>query len=483
MKKTCISLLFILCLTLTALITACSDSAVSESGQTNSAKTTEAEKTIYELTDGYSFDGEDFNVCYILYTAINITTQFDFGMDDTKTLVNDAIYKRNRKLEEIYNLKFVQESRDFNGTHELLETSVLANDNTYELIMEINRNAYSDAQNGYILSTESLPYMDIDKEYYMHDINDQLSILGKYFIVYGADSLNVFEDSICFLFNKVLAENYNVGDLYGMVRSGTWTHDAALQMMSSASKDLDGNGKMNKKDQWGCVSNTVNLIPGFYISAGLKTIDKDENDYPYYACYGNEKFFDVLNNVLSYFNAHECCYNVEDYSTTFTDMFSNEQALFIAPIICELYSLRDMEDDFGLLPFPKYNEEQERYYSSVVDAWLFVAPITNSNPEGTSIIIEALAYETEYNVIPAYYEQTLKFKCLRDNDSVEMLDLVRKTLSFDLGTVTWSKSVRSIFTSAAVRKSPDTITSEIEENLPIVNELINNSISLYQSKK
>ncbi|NLB15992.1 MAG: hypothetical protein GX827_04195 [Clostridiales bacterium] len=99
-----------------------------------------------------------------------------------------------------------------------------------------------------------------------------------------------------------------------------------------------------------------------------------------------------------------------------------------------MQNLRDMDEDFGIIPWPKYDETIDNYYANV-DAGcnLFIVPVTNPDPEKASVILEALAYESYLTVIPTYYDVVLTTKFTRDAESVEMLDIIRAGRVFDIG--------------------------------------------------
>jgi len=93
-----------------------------------------------------------------------------------------------------------------------------------------------------------------------------------------------------------------------------------------------------------------------------------------------------------------------------------------------------MDEDFGIIPWPKYDETIDNYYANV-DAGcnLYIVPITNPDPEKTSVIIEALAYESYLTVLPTYYDVVLTTKFTRDAESEDMLDIIRAGRVFDIG--------------------------------------------------
>ena len=100
--------------------------------------------------------------------------------------------------------------------------------------------------------------------------------------------------------------------------------------------------------------------------------------------------------------------------------------------------LRDLDMDFGLLPYPKFDENQRGYYN-VPNGFhnAFAVPITTV-PEDygfVGAVIESLNAETYKTVVPAYYDIALKVKGLRDEASVEIMDILRKSRIVDFGVV------------------------------------------------
>lgn len=115
-------------------------------------------------------------------------------------------------------------------------------------------------------------------------------------------------------------------------------------------------------------------------------------------------------------------------------MFAGGQALFYAIFFDTITDLRDMETDFGILPYPKLNEAQTDYASTSRDNFdVFALPLDVKDPECSGIITEAMCAESYRTVIPAYYDVVLKTKSSRDEESAEMIDMIRDSLTFDFG--------------------------------------------------
>jgi len=121
--------------------------------------------------------------------------------------------------------------------------------------------------------------------------------------------------------------------------------------------------------------------------------------------------------------------------TEYRQMFENGRGMFFWTRLDDVGIMRGADIEFGILPIPKYTEEQDRYYSlvSIHTNGLMSVPITVMNVERTSAIMEAMAYESTDTVQVAYYDITLKGKSARDIESSDMLDIIIGNRVFDLG--------------------------------------------------
>ena len=164
-------------------------------------------------------------------------------------------------------------------------------------------------------------------------------------------------------------------------------------------------------------------------------------------------------------------------------LFRNGHTLFTAAYINEVSALRDMDDDIGILPPPKFTEDQKRYYSLVEGGALSVI-LKTLNPEryeNVGILLNALAYYSRQDVIPAHIEVLLKSKVSRDEESASMIELIFDSSFYDLGTGVWSSIIKNNYTSkiflprsinvASVTASIESqATAAIDEFMEAVNE-------------
>lgn len=444
-----------------------------DTGAVGTEQETEAPDPYKTLdTPDVTFNNKTFRVLSIehdsLYTAMDVP-----GISSEP--VNNAIYERNRLIEDKYKFKLRNETDIWQNTSATLERQVQSGatsaDDGYDIVMLICREAYSATLKNYLRDYEDLSYIDLNKEYYFNDINEQFSIGGKNFFAYGAESINALGQANCLCFNKGIATDRAFGDIYEMVDNKTWTYDQMFTMAANAATDKDGDGKLTLgTDVMGFIGDFDLTIPAVWVSAGENIIEKDEDDLPFMACYSSDRFYEVTQKGLDAFAANwSSVFTANDDKT---DVFSANKAMFYCGCVCHLSYLKSMPDDYGVVPFPMYDENQDAYHSRLVDGWVHCVPTTCTDTDMTSIIMQALAYYSYQTVYDVYYENALTAKYVRDVQSVEMLKLILSTLSVDLGDTVWYAKIRAPLVDKIVQdKGTTSISSTIKSYRRIIQGL------------
>ena len=449
-----LSLLMSLCLLAGSLsLAACStpngENDTTDGGSIGESETIEDPRATLDNPE-VNYDGYTFRVRSIAsethYTAL------DPGKL-TGEAVNDAIYERNRKIESEYGIEFQCDTSDITANYVTMEKQVMAGtgDDGYDLIMLISRNAFSAALQNYLINYERLPYVDTDKEYYFGDINKQFTIGNNTFFAYGSENINVFSLSSALFFNKEIVTEQGMGNLYDDVRNRKWTYDRLYTLAAQATGDTNGDGSVRFGDDvLGLIGNYDRTIPCFWIAAGEKLIVKDGEDLPVYTAQGNERMIDIMQEAAAQFASE--AFDVYGADERRLQTFMDGKALFLSTGIGELHRLKAVELDYGVLPWPMYDENQKDYVSRCGDAWLHCVPTNTKDPERTSVIMQALAYYSYGTVYKAYYDQALTAQYVRDPDSVDMMQIILSTLSVDLGDTIWFESLRFPITKTFLDK-------------------------------
>lgn len=421
-----------------------SDESVSaEDGEVGGEEETGSETKIEPNLPEADYDGYTFRMLGKGRTMQHWQSK-DLTADEMNgELINDAVFTRNSLISDKYNVKFVEYAvADYLNQQNEITTSVQAGTDEYDMAaLKPEAVVSSFINKGYIVNLSTVPHMDLTMPWYDQNSISQMSLGGKVFAVMG-DMLTMDDDATAAVFfNKKLAESNSLPNLYEMVNSGTWTIDKLTEFAAVAANDTNGDGKMDEKnDTWGALSeyaSTFALISG----SGYTMITKDDNDTPtdtsmdehYVAMY--EKVLKLQNNWDITLYAESVGGYSDVWSQCMDITFQSDRALFNVCWLNRASLFREMETDFGIIPMPKYDENQESYYSFVhmYCANCIIIPKTNPDLDRTGVIIEALSAASTDTLKPAYYDKALKGKASRDSESSAMLDIIFSTRIFDLG--------------------------------------------------
>lgn len=442
--KTASSLLALF--TTISAIAACADqSTVSSevtSAETTEAATTETEKILPDLPES-DFEGYEFRVLTKGDFDVHWKTKDIFAEELNADPINDAVFNRNSSIGEKYNFKVV-EIESFSDYAGAGQKSVIAGSDDYDMFAIGLGTLGTYSTNGYVIDLKTVPYMDLEKPWYDQNANSSLSIEHKLFATTGDLMIMDNDATWVLLFNKQLANELQLGDLYQAVKDGTWTLDKLYQCVQNASSDLNGDGKLDETDQWGIEGESFNTF-ALCAGSGNRVVSKDSDDMPYLSI-NTPDFIAAFEKAIT-INSRtgSICFYVSNYTSKFTDVwtdcmdkiFSDGRSLFNFAGMNRVTLFRSMDTDFGILPVPKFNEAQTDYHCAV-SCWCassIMIPKTVTNLDRTGIIIEALSAESYYTLTPAYYDISLKTKYSRDEQSSEMLDLIFASRIYDLGNI------------------------------------------------
>ena len=359
---------------------------------------------------------------------------YEFDAEQTGDVVNDAVFKRNQSISERFNvnLEYIKtpglwaSKADYQA---LITNSVMAGDNSYDIVTGQSNIVLPLAVQGIYHDLANAEYIDFDKPYWKSGYHDNAMINGHLYSLMGDYALSTLTASNVIFFNTSLLEDYKIEAPYELVKSGKWTLDAFIKMVTEFSNDLDGDGVIGENDLIGLYTNTNGINPIQY-STGC-SLTKREADGRQVIDFPNEKEIDVFDKVFDFYQSESTHIEGSLQVNQIAETFINQTTAFISGMLSIVDYLRDMKNDFGIVPFPKYDEDQEDYITSVLRT-VTVASIPNTveDPGKCTFILEAMASEGYNNIIPAYYEVALKGKYSRDEDTAEMLDIISTTTYF-----------------------------------------------------
>jgi len=445
----------------------------------------EPDSTVMYTDDlsGFDFGGSEFS----MFTRVN--PRYTSAMNVAEEIgehFNDAMYRRNRNLEERFNFVFKEFLMEgLNEATAMAKKVILGGVHEYDIITMTTAGSLPLVQEGLMHPISLLPHINLDKPYWNQQLNAALTVVNKKYFIHGAHDLSTYDLTHLMLFNKTMIQDYGLENPYELVRTGKWTFDKFAEMSKAVISDLNGDGKFDENDRYGLIIASHYPLPNFWIAAGVKSIEKDENDIPYSAM-GDNKFIDVYDKIFeitwdlnhgSWFGA-----NLSDLDEAFVRMFENGKGLFLNSTFYYINNLRGMETDFGILPYPKYTETQDKYYSRIENSTTALVPVTADEKilERASVILEALACESLNIVIPAYYDITLKVKNTRDEESGEMLDFIFASRVFDWGDAVWFNDIRNGVFQPMFAGNKRNLVSKLEAMERVVQKLSDNAVAAFE---
>ncbi len=439
------SMLLVLLITASALASCAENKATSKEpaiDETVETQTTETEKLLPNLPKK-DFEGYEFRVLTKGNWDVHWKTKDIYAEELNADPINDAVFNRNSKIGEQYNfsIKEIGQFSDYTGAG---QKSVVSNSDDFDMFAIGLGTLGNYSTKGYVMDLKTITYMDLEKPWYDQNANSSLSIDHKLFATTGDLMVMDNDATWVLLFNKQLANELQLGDLYQAVNNGVWTIDKLYECVRFASSDLNGDGKLNENDQWGIEGegfNTFALCAG----AGCRVISKDSDDMPYISI-NTPEFIAAFDKAIKINSRKgDICFYVSNYTGKFSDVwsgcmdkiFSDGRVLFNFAGMNRVTLFRSMDTDFGILPVPKYDEAQKNYHCPVSCgcASSIMIPKTVIDLDRTGIIIEALSAESYYTLTPAYYDIALKTKYSRDEQSSDMLDLIFASRIYDLGNI------------------------------------------------
>lgn len=394
------------------------------------------ETDIYAGLPERDLDGTEIKIFGYGAAGYNYVDSEAFEAEETGEPVDDAIYRRNRETESrlgvtlTFDTSFAE--RDSVAT---FNRSILAGDDLCDLYVMKAIYAGQVITSGTVMPWNDIKGYDLENPWYVKDANEQIKIGdSQYGILSDACSTNI---TMCWtwVFNKRLVSEWKLDDPYEVVRSGKWTMDKAYSMTKDVYTDLNGNSTADADDLYGFYTDSYATLDAFMVSHGIKSIGRDSDNYPTVDFYSEklvksfEKIYDLYwNNSGAYVDTNA----PYDYRVN----FANGQAVFSPMLLNYLIGtdLRSMDDDYGLIPYPKLDEDQSEYKTHMLGrTGVFFLPINISEEKADVVgeVVEVMsAYSYKY-LRPAIYDLSLTEKGVRDDDSLEMLELIMDSRTYD----------------------------------------------------
>lgn len=395
------------------------------------------------VPDDLRFGGE--TVTILLRDASSVmNTSLEFISEGlTSEPVNDAVYTRNKEVEDQLNVKLQMETVtdvSYETYYNTVRKCFLAGDGAYDLLAYYAYYGVMMATEGMLVNYRTLDTVDLSKPWWNQDFVNEMELCGQLYFNVGDLSLSSTALTNAVFFNKkLMEERFGDTDLYSVVQNGDWTIDRFSSMIADCYTDANGNGKRDADDFYGAELTAVSIPMDAYILAlGCSITEKDGDGIPQinfgseHAINAFNKLFDMIHkNEGSLFGPCDMFYYEEAQKK-----FMANETLFLMDIFVATDHLREMTVDYGVVPIFKYDKQQAAYNTTVADSFslLSILSVTKVLPQADAVL-ELMAEKSYLTVTPAYFEISLKQKYSQSNMDAQMFDLILSGRRFNFGFV------------------------------------------------
>jgi len=407
------------------------------------------------LPDDLDFNGEEIG---ILWREGSVNIEFTEELDGE--IVNDALWHRDDNVETRLNVSINHIEKPYTWASRMeylnmIKSSVVAGDDTYAIATGQYNTLPNLILDGVFYDLKTLPYLDFSQPWWMSGLKE-LELTGKLFVAGGTLSMKTISNIQCIFFNQNLVEDFSLTSPYTLVTERKWTLDTLMSLSEDIYSDLNANGQADPDDRYAFMFIDRNYIKPFMQSCDLH-ITTIEDGYPVLT-FGTERVVSVIEKLCSFVNENTAVYLPAGTDAVPDNIINSGKTIFITGAFSHAGTLyNEMEDTFGVVPYPMYDATQENYYSVLGESnTLFGITNSFSRLETAAAVMEAISIENYYVVSPAYYETALKTKYSRDMETGKMFDIMRENVVFEFGAMfPQCSSFRAAFFESVQNNNPN----------------------------
>lgn len=394
-----------------------------------------------EVLPDVNYNGRDFRILMrdndYYYHDMEVEDEVVNASGASK--VDQAVYYRNRTVEKRLGVTIkVDRQSGYGNSLNAAGVRAALRDGSYDLIADHGRSLFTYVMEGSFKNWYDLKWVDLTKSWWSQGMISDFSIQDNLWCLTGDLSYQGIGATVAMVMNKKLQEELMLDDPYSAVLNNTWTLEMFSEMVEAAKTDTD-NGDLSPEngDMTGYMTSQWRGPMTSLYSAGVRAVKLDE-DGMLQITVNTPKTILLFDDYFKLLDRNNCKLYLGNMPGNFHKTFANGNVLFMDT---RLYDIGKVIEngflDYGILPWPKYDEEVDEYYAWVdAVANVFGIPTnkTDEDYEFISAVLEALAAEGQRRVIPDFYEDTIQKRYAQDPESFRALELIRAGRVFDLAT-------------------------------------------------
>ncbi len=358
-------------------------------------------------------------------------------------LTLDSRFERTERVKNRFNFDIeIVYTGTYKEIDDYVSKTVLSASDEFDLMEGMVMSMGGLVTKNLFLNWYDIEHIDFSKPWWYESNSTDLTYNNRSVIAISHLNYAAVSGAYAFYFNKDMAKAYDLGDIYDVVLDGDWTWDYFTSLIKDIYLD-NGNDTRDAGDTYGMAQSTGTPINSYLWAFDNPVCAKDEEGVPQVSVDTGGKVDAIVNAVYDFcFNTNGvyCDPSAQTGGTAAyaTDMFYEGKTIFMQSSLGTAAGekLRNFESDYGIVPIPKWDENQPQYKTMVGGHHTALAvPKTVKDTEFVGRVVEALSAESWKTVTPTLYEVALKTRYLRDDESKEVMDIIIENTVFDFGTV------------------------------------------------
>lgn len=488
-------------LLLIGVFAACSSSSDDGKGDDSTQAETQPPnaENVYELLGipegNRDYDGATYKIAYTQRLFGDNESEVGYTFEELDGgVLSQAVWNRNQKVNSLLNVKIEAHYCPWDAMADECTRAVLADDGRFELICTRIEQQTLLAEAGYLKNILNVDTIDTTAAWWNQQGVERFTFFDDLlYFIYG--DINYYDDYgiTAMVFNKDSFEDNNWEFPYEDVRNGEWTFEKMLTYIQGASKDLNPTGVWDENDYYGLTTNAgfiINFLMGF--GDDLATMSADGSTFelaPFNSTTAQRvvsrayKIFDALATSPDVVNADR------DYGYEITDaIFSDGRALFNTTLLGAIGDLpKHSNVNYGILPLPKYDEEQASYYAPLTTSWATAYSIfvKCSDIDLAGYIMSAMSYYGQDTITEAVVDKIFYYRAAQDPDDTEMVRLLMNNKFLPLNgpfRLTWGENIHAIMCGMTVN-GLFTMASDFAAHRSVLEGKIAATVAAFQQYK
>ena len=427
-------------------------------------------KTKGNLPDDINLNGETVGIFYSSSLKLSVE-----GEGEETDMVYTSIFERNAKVENWLNVNLDFLPSDATGWSEVsgeITNLILTNDGTVDAVIAGSNTLIQNKLYPLFTDLNNTLYLDLRQPWWNYSAIYETSLDGRIFeFLYGDIMLSTITSCGALFYNKELYEELNptlgADHLYSMVKDKTWTLDQFYYLTNKTYVDRDGDQTRSNGDIYAFqILGSGEAIHYFAGGCDIEYYKRAKTGFPQITINSTKsvEFCDLLDKIFYENNGAEIYYpNQPEGRIEHPHDFEDGRILFyLEGLVSALTEeRRAMEDNYGIIPYPLWNEQQENYttliHNSASTICVPYTVVTGGYDRLEYVVcptIEAMAIESYRSVTENFYELALKGSYTRDDIASEMIDIIveNSTKNFVYEYSTSLKSIGGIFSKVMSSK-------------------------------